>query len=185
MGVAAVGRDVERYVQAADRPVELTFTFWGSAFERAAPAPFIGPGSPQRRSCSQQHDCGHGNGPRGAGRLARAELCRWATARRTSRGSRMRKPTAGKVAALLLSAVVIAGCPGTTHTVRVGYLYEPEETGISHVTAYGATVAVSLGAPGLISVEGCGLFSYVRTVKENQTTHHHNLPASYCLTVGL
>ena len=35
----------------------------------------------------------------------------------------MRKYTAGKVAALLLAAVVIAGCPGTTHTVKVGYLY--------------------------------------------------------------
>ena len=57
----------------------------------------------------------------------------------------MRKyTTAGKVAALLLAAVVIAGCPGTTHTVKVGYLYEPEETGISHLTGYGATAAVSL-----------------------------------------
>ena len=96
----------------------------------------------------------------------------------------MRKYTAGKVAAVLLAAVVMAGCPGTTHTVKVGYLYEPEETGISHLTAYGATAAVSLGE-GLISVEGCGLFTYRHTVRENQTTHRHNLPASYCLEVGL
>ena len=97
----------------------------------------------------------------------------------------MRNHTAGKVAALLLAAVVIAGCPGTTHTVKVGYLYEPEETGISHLTGYGATAAVSLGAPGLVSVEGCGRFTYVHTVKENRMTHQHNLPASYCLTLGL
>ena len=67
----------------------------------------------------------------------------------------------------------------------VGYLYEPEETGISHLTGYGATAAVSLGAPGLVRVEGCGLFTYVHTVKEDRMTHQHNLPASYCLTVGL
>ena len=71
------------------------------------------------------------------------------------------------------------------HHAHVGYLYEPEETGISHLTAYGATAAVSLGAPGLVSVEGCGLFTYVHTVRENEMTHRHNLPASYCLTLGL
>ena len=97
----------------------------------------------------------------------------------------MRIRTAWRAAAVLLAAVVVAGCPGTTHTVKVGYLYEPEETGISHLTAYGATAAVSLGAPDLVSVEGCGLFTYVHTVKENQKTHRHNLPASYCLTLGL
>ena len=57
---------------------------------------------------------------------------------------------------MLLAAVVIAGCPGTTHTVKVGYLYEPEETGISHLTAYGATAAVSLGAPGLSAWKAVG-----------------------------
>ena len=39
----------------------------------------------------------------------------------------MRILTAWRAAAVLLAAVVIAGCPGTTHTVKVGYLYEPEE----------------------------------------------------------
>ncbi len=68
------------------------------------------------------------------------------------------------MAALLLAAVVI---------------------GISHLTGYGATAAVSLGAPGLVSVEGCGLFTYVHTVRENEMTHRHNLPASYCMTLGL
>ena len=41
-----------------------------------------------------------------------------------------------------------------------------EETGISHLTAYGATAAVSLGAPGVVSVEGCGLFIYVHPERE-------------------
>ena len=43
-----------------------------------------------------------------------------------------------------------------------------EETGISHLTAYGATAAVSLGAPGVVSVEreGCGLFTYVHPERE-------------------
>ena len=86
----------------------------------------------------------------------------------------MRILTAWRAAAVLLAAVVIAGCPGTTHTVKVGYLYEPEETGISHLTAYGATAAVSLGAPGL------GQRGRLRAVH-----HVHNLPASYCLTAGL
>ena len=97
----------------------------------------------------------------------------------------MRILTSWRAAAVLLAAVVIAGCPGTTHTVKIGYLYEPQETGISHLTGYGATAAVSLGAPGLVSVEACGLFTYVHTVRENQMTHRHNLPASYCLEVGL
>ena len=97
----------------------------------------------------------------------------------------VRKHTAWKVAAILLATVVMAGCPGTTHTVKVGYLYEPEETGVSHLTGYGATAAVSFGAPGLVSVEGCGLFTYVHTVQENLMTHVHNLPASYCMEVGL
>ena len=61
----------------------------------------------------------------------------------------------------------------------------PRRPGISHLTAYGATAAVSLGAAGLVSVEGCGLFTYVHTVRENQMTYRHNLPASYCLEVGL
>ena len=43
--------------------------------------------------------------------------------------------------------------------MKVGFLYEPEETGISHLTGYGATASVSLGAPGLVSVEGGGLFT--------------------------
>ena len=96
----------------------------------------------------------------------------------------MRKHTALKAAAVLLAAVMVAGCPGMTHTVKVGYLYEPEETGISQVTGYGATVAVSLGVPAL-HVEGCGLFTYVHTVQEDGVVHEHNLPASYCLKVGL
>ena len=37
----------------------------------------------------------------------------------------MRILTAWRAAAVLLAAVVIAGCPGTTHTVKVGYLYDP------------------------------------------------------------
>ncbi len=98
----------------------------------------------------------------------------------------MRKyTTAGKVAALLLAAIFIAGCPGTTHTVKVGYFYEPEKAGISHLTGYGATAAVSLVAPGLVSVEGCGLFTYRHTVRESSTVHQHNLPASYCMKMEL
>ena len=72
----------------------------------------------------------------------------------------MRNHTAGKVAAVLLAAVVIAGCPGTTHTIKGGYLYEPErDRGQSLDGLRRATAAVSLGAPGLVSVEGCGLFT--------------------------
>ena len=104
----------------------------------------------------------------------------------TSRGSENEEPYSRESGGATAGRSRYRGLPRHyPHTVKVGCLYEPEETGISHLTGYGATAAVSLGAPGLVSVEGCGLFTYVHTVKEDRMTHQHNLPASYCLTVGL
>ena len=168
----------------------------GAAGRRTGP--FFGAGSPQRHACSQQHERGHGNGPRRrrtrvrkrteprasswqarwhptpqdsndnreaalaaqisrdqqlqqaggvalasyatcpprparAGRRHHVGLCRLGDRTPiiesiTSKGSRMRKHTAGKWRPYCCPAVAVAGCPGTTHMVKVGYRYEPEET---------------------------------------------------------
>ena len=85
-----------------------------------------------------------------------------------------------KVALVLLAVAILAGCSGTTHTVRMGYMYEPEDIGVTNVMHYGASVAVSLAMPQ-ISVEGCGLLTYVHQKNANE----HNFPGSYCLEVDL
>lgn len=86
-----------------------------------------------------------------------------------------------KVALVLLAAAaVLGGCPGTRHTVKLGYMYEPEDTDVTTVVHYGASVGVSVGMPE-ISVEGCGLFNYVHRENANE----HNFPGSYCLEVDL
>ena len=87
-----------------------------------------------------------------------------------------------KAAMSVLIAAVLSGCPGTTHTVKLGYLYAPDDTGITNVMHYGGSAAVSFGGSmDMFSVEGCALFTYIHMENANQ----HNLPGSYCLEVGL
>lgn len=99
--------------------------------------------------------------------------------RQGRRNRRMNRVWQGLVAVLF--AALLCGCPGTTHTVKLGYLYQPEET-VTSVMHYGGSAAVSLGGTtGEFSVEGCALFTYVHVENAN----HHNLPGSYCLEVEL
>ena len=82
------------------------------------------------------------------------------------------------------TAVIVAGCPGTTHRLKGSYLYEPEnryQSGDRLLWRHGRRFA---RAPGRFHVEGCGLFIYVHDREGEQHDSHAQLAGVVLPDVG-